>query len=92
MVVPPFGCELIESSPSTNRRRSCILVKPSPVLFIALSCIKTCTEIADSEVNLSRASPTGALRSVLPRYASWHCAGLLGELGTEKEKVRLANL
>jgi hypothetical protein len=53
-------------------------------------CIKTCTKIADGEVNLSRASPTIVLRSALPHYASWRCAGLLVELGIEKEKDRLA--
>ena len=30
IVAPPLGCELIESSPCTNRKRSCMLVRPSP--------------------------------------------------------------
>ena len=66
MVVPPFGCELIESSPPTNRRRSCMLVSPSPVLFIARFYIKTRTEIADGEVNLSRASPQAHFEALYP--------------------------
>ena len=37
MVVPMLGCELIERSPPTSLRRSCMLVRPSPVLFIAAS-------------------------------------------------------
>jgi hypothetical protein len=45
MVEPAFGCELIESSPPTNRSRSCMLVRPSPVLFIAVSVSKPAVEL-----------------------------------------------
>jgi hypothetical protein len=40
MVVPRFSCESIESSPPTNFKRSCMLVRPSPVPFIAASASK----------------------------------------------------
>ena len=50
IVVPPFGCELIESSP-------CILVSPSPATFIAVSLSKPEPRIAEGEVDRCRASP-----------------------------------
>ena len=59
------------------------------MLCMAALAYQTYTEIDDNEVNLSRASPQSYFEALYSHYASWHCAGLLVELGIE-EKVRLA--
>jgi hypothetical protein len=76
MVVPPIGRELIESSPFTDRIRSCMLVSPSPALFIAASMSKP-TMIADGEVNFSHATPQSHFETLYPAMLRGIAQGFL---------------
>ena len=57
MVVPPFGCESIDSVPFTSFSRSSMLISPSPRLVLSHLVVKAYTGILHCEMNLIRRSP-----------------------------------
>jgi hypothetical protein len=73
MVVPRWACETIESCPSTNFKRSSMLVNPSPASLISSFASKPFPE----SLTIRSILP-GGLRNctslILRRYALRHCA------------------